>query len=85
MRPPFALLLLLAGCAGSDATPEQACARQAYDDPAVQEIQRQNAGTEQLQWENQDKLRIARQEATLACLRGRGLIQKGGVERQRRL
>lgn len=83
MKSVLALLLLLAGCAGSDATPEQACARQADDDPAVQEIQRQNAGTEQLQWEHQGKLRVARQDATLACLRGRGLIQKGGVERQR--
>jgi len=35
--------------------------------------------------EHQDELRAVRQDATIACLRTRGIIRQGGVERQKPL
>jgi hypothetical protein len=80
-----ALGLLLAACSGGAApgTPEQACASQANDDPVVKELVMKGAGTMQFQWDNEQRLVLARRDATLRCLRARGLAPKGGVERPR--
>ena len=80
----LALCLLLAGCAAAGGnTPEQACAREADDTPTVKELVIKGVGNPQFQWENGERLRLARRDATLACLQARGLAAKGGVERPR--
>jgi hypothetical protein len=79
-----ALCLLLASCSGpASDSPEGACARQANDDPAVKELMMKAAGTQQFEWDNAPRIRMAKQDATLRCLRARGLAPKGGVERPR--
>lgn len=88
MRQALALALLLGGCSAfgggrAGETQQEVCAREAENSPAVQEIRRIGAGAPQYLWENEPTLRRARQDATLACLRARGLAPKGGVERPR--
>jgi hypothetical protein len=79
-----ALCLLLASCSGPAAdTPEGACVRQANDDPAVKELLMKAAGTQQFEWDNAQRIKLAQRDATLRCLRARGLAPKGGVERPR--
>jgi hypothetical protein len=78
-----ALCLLLTACSSGAGTPEEACARQANDDPAVKEMLMKAAGTTQFEWENEQRIKLARRDAALRCLRARGLAPKGGVERQR--
>jgi hypothetical protein len=75
--------LLLAGCAAATTppTPQAACEREAQDDPVVRDMRMKGAGSPSyLAWE-QERMRIAVQEATLRCLRARGIIRPGGVER----
>lgn len=86
-RAVLCLGLLLAACGGPSGplTDEQACARQANDDPAVRDLLMKGAGSETFALENQRRLSAARQDATVACLRARGVIRPGGVERQRPL
>ena len=88
MRPlalALTLALLLAGCSGGAApgTPEQACAAQASEDPAIKELMMKAAGSQQFEWDNAERIRLARRDATLRCLRARGLAPAGGVERPR--
>lgn len=87
MIRPVCLSILLAGCSAvqTPANDQEACARQANDDPVVRELIVKGAGNPHFQMEGQDQLRAARQDATLACLRGRNLIPQGGVERQKPL
>ena len=74
--------LLLGGCAGREGgPPEEVCARQANDDPAVRALIIKGAGNENFQATSQRQLREAKQDAALNCLRARGLAPKGGVER----
>lgn len=81
----LALALMLAGCAASD-TPEVAsCRAEAERSPEVRELVAKSAGSPTFLAENQDQLKAARQQAVLACLRARGAILPGGVERQRPL
>ena len=79
----IALGLLLAGCTPN--TPQGACEAAANDDPKVKQILIRGAGNPHALLEDQEVLRAARQDATLACLRNRGLIPRGGVERQKPL
>ena len=90
MKPPPSLLgllilLAIAGCSSATQPPseQEVCARQANDDPVVKELIIKGAGNPHFQMEGQDQLRAAKQDATLACLRGRGVIKPGGVERQK--
>ena len=90
MNRAAALLLLtaaLAGCGGGvrPVTDQEACARQAADAPLVKEWIIKGAGNPHFQLEGQDQLRAAKQAATLACLRSRGVVRAGGVERQKPL
>ena len=82
MRRALAAALLLAGCAGAD-TPEAACARQAENDPAVRELIIKGVGNPAFLAASQEELAFTRRQATVACLRGRGLAPRGGVEPQR--
>lgn len=79
------LLAVLAGCAATPATPQGACEALANDDPTVKTIIIKQAGNPHAQLEGQTELRAAKQDATLACLRNRGAIRRGGVERQKPL
>ena len=65
------------------ATPEEACARQADDAPAVRDALGKAAGNLDWQWQHGGEIRQARQDAITDCLRSRGLAPIGGVERPR--
>jgi len=65
---------------GSDNSPQAQCERQANDDPAVLEIySRTNGAYTQSGTVNQD-LVAALREATLRCMRQKGLAPPGGVQ-----
>ncbi len=89
MRRALALLCLLASCAAEPQTPEPqtlemaACRKQADHDRVVQDLEMKGAGSDMFRREHEETLKQARQQATLDCLRGRGLVRPGGVERQR--
>ena len=85
MRRLLLGVLLLSACAPRD-TPEVAACRAEVDaDPEVRLLIAKGAGSPTFLAENQDTLRAARQRASLTCLRARGVIQPGGVERQKPL
>ncbi len=79
----FALALLLAGCGAPEKPDEAACERQAENNPAVHELIIKGLGNPAFQAESQQSLALARRQATLACLRSRGLAPPGGVEPRR--
>ena len=67
-------------------TPDQAaCAAKAEEDPTVKLLINKGLGNEVFRAENQETLRLARADATLACLQSRGVVRRGGVERQKSL
>jgi len=83
-RPLLLAFLLLSGCSSNTPpTPQEACAREADQAPAVREELMKGAGTASYAWWYGERLQRARQDATLACLRARGLAPKGGVEQPR--
>jgi hypothetical protein len=78
------LVLALTGCATEDnATPRGQCAAQAYDDPAVKDIRMRGLGNPDTAQSLQPELNDAVHAATLRCLRARGLIAPGGVEKEK--
>ncbi len=79
-----ALCLLLAACASRDPPAVQACQAQANDDPEVRHLIAASAGSGSFAREHQSDLRDARRQATLRCLRARGIAPQGGVEAPRR-
>lgn len=92
MKPAFAAaaaLIALAGCASAPrvATDEdhRACKEQSYNDPTVKAMIMKGAGTDRYYIDNQYAFKYAEQDAITACLRGRGLVAPGGVERQKSL
>ena len=76
------LLPLLMGCAsgGQDTSPEAACRRQAYDDPAVKHILVESLGDAAATAQGQFEYNLALHNATDACLRQKGVQVRGGVE-----
>ena len=84
MRRLVALCLLLAACASRDPPAVQACKAQANDDPEVRHLVAASAGSGSFARDHQYDLRDARRQATLRCLRARGLAPPGGVEAPRR-
>ena len=81
------LALVLAGCGGGGSgrqlTDQEFCDRQAENDPVVKQMIMKGAGNLAFQMEGRDQLHAAEQDARLACLRSRGVIPPGGVERQK--
>jgi hypothetical protein len=89
-RPALLIVpLLLASCGESGpkivAAPlspqEQACAAQADQDPALRQARAIGAG--QLDWEFQHEPEVEqlKRDAITRCLKARGLLSRGGVER----
>ena len=79
------LAMALAGCAGPDRplTDQEFCDRRAENAPVVRQLLMKGVGTQHFQLEGADQLHAAEQDARLACLRSRGVIRPGGVERQK--
>ncbi|MBC7800866.1 MAG: hypothetical protein H7Z10_09610 [Gemmatimonadaceae bacterium] len=77
-------LLLLGACSAASPA-DQSCERVANEDPAVKELIIKGTGNPYFQSNSQQELAIAKQDAFLACQRSRGLIPRGGVERQKPL
>ena len=93
MRRPalFMLPLLLASCGDSGpkiataplSPQEQACAAQADQDPALKEARAISAGQPNWEFQHEPEIRQIKQDAITRCLKGRGLMSRGGVERPR--
>jgi hypothetical protein len=79
--PPASLLLLLllAACAPGN-SPQAQCERQAIDDPAVQEIYRTSNGDYTYADRDRPELLAAKRDATVRCMRAKGLVPPGGVQ-----
>ena len=78
----LALLALLAACAPE--TPiERDCDKAADNDPTVKLLIMKGLGNPYIQGTTHGELKAAEQQARLACLRRRGLVPPGGVERPR--
>ena len=80
----------LAGCSLFAPSPPvspvvEACRSQADDAPAVRAIMNKFEGNQHYQREHMDELNAAKQDATTECLRSRGVVRRGGVERQKPL
>ncbi len=83
-------LAALSGCAAPNPsltdrplTDQDYCARQAMNDPAVKDLLMKAAGSPYLLREDERQRHAAEQDAQVACLRKRGIIPPGGVERPR--
>lgn len=85
MKTALLALLLLSACAARDTPDAAACRAEAEGDPDVRALILKGAGSPTFLAEHQENLKAARQRATLACLRARGVIRPGGVERQKPL
>lgn len=88
MTRALVLVLLLGGCAVFDRTPpgspdQESCAREALRDPIVKDFIMKGAGSDTYLREHDEEIRAAKQDAAVRCLRGRGLVPAGGVERQK--
>lgn len=92
MRRPtlFLLPLLLASCGGGPkiaATPlspqEQACAAQADEDPALKEARAISASQPNWEFQHGPEMEQLKRDAVTRCLKARGLMPRGGVERAR--
>ena len=71
----------LAGCASTDNSPQAQCERQAEDDPTVIEIYTRSNGTyTDSSFPAYQELKTAKQQATIRCMRGKGLLPPGGVQ-----
>ncbi len=81
--PVFALLALSGCAARDDSTPRGQCAAQAYDDPAVKDLRMRGLGNPDTAQALRPALDDAMRVATQRCLRARGLIAPGGVEKEK--
>ena len=85
MMRALPMLLLLAACARGPDAVRDTCERQAESDPEVKRLIIKGVGSAYFLHKSQDELNAAKQDAMTACLRERGVIRKGGVERQKPL
>ncbi len=74
------LALVLLSCGGTDNSPQAQCERQANDDPTVMSIYRGEQGDYTQLGPARSNLIWAKRQATLKCLRQKGLVPPGGVE-----
>lgn len=79
------VVLLLGACAVGDTSEMAACKAEAERSPVVRELIAKGAGSPTFLAESQEELKVSRQAAMLGCLRARGAIRPGGVERQKPL
>jgi hypothetical protein len=70
----------LAACGGTDNGPLAQCEQQAMQDPAVQEIYTRTNGYYTFPWVQRDDLLAAKKQATVRCMRAKGLAPPGGVQ-----
>lgn len=89
-RPALLLPLLMAACTDSPrilpaplSPQEQACAAQADQDPALKEARAISAGRLEWEWQHEPQIEQIKRDAITRCLRSRGLMPRGGVERAR--
>ena len=92
-RPAFLIVvpLLLGSC--GDAGPkivaaplspqEEACTGQANQDPALREAREIAAGQPNWQFQHEPEIEQLKRDAITRCLKTRGLMSRGGVERAR--
>jgi hypothetical protein len=80
MRPVSLLLLLLLAACDTGNSPQAQCERQAMDDPAVREIYRTSNGDYTYADRDRPQLLAAKRDATMRCLRAKGLAPPGGVQ-----
>jgi hypothetical protein len=75
------LALALAACSGPENRAEAQCRREAARDPAVQTVYSRSDGyyTYAPTVQNSD-LEEAKRQATLRCMRAKGLLPPGGVQ-----
>ncbi len=78
----LALLALLAACA-PETPADRACDAAVDNDPTVKGLIMKGLGNPYFLDNSQEQLKAAKQKAQLACLRNRGLVPPGGVERQK--
>jgi hypothetical protein len=64
----------------SDNSAQADCERQADRDPAVVEIYTRTNGYYTFPWTARDDLLAAKRQATLRCMRQKGLAPPGGVQ-----
>ena len=90
MKTAVTILLATVTLAACSSTPRpatdadhRACKDQAYDDPVVKAMIMKSAGTDRYVIDNQYAMKYAEEDAVLTCLRARGLVPPGGVERQK--
>lgn len=87
----FLLPVLLASCgdfgpkivAGPVSPQEEACATQADQDPALKEARAISAGQSNWQFQHGPEMEQLKRDAITRCLKARGLLPRGGVERAR--
>jgi hypothetical protein len=74
--------LAMTACAfgASDNTPQAQCERQAMEDPAVAEIYTRTNGYYTMSGTENADLVAAKRQATLRCMRQKGLAPPGGVQ-----
>lgn len=79
---PIMIVCALAACSsGPSQSPAVAdCEAQANNDPTVKQLISIQSGSLNLQANGQHELDDAKRQATLNCLRAKGLISAGGVE-----
>ncbi len=81
--------LWLAACGGPSpahaplSPQEEACASQADQDPALQQARGIAASQPNWEFQHEPEMQQIKRDAITRCLKGRGLLPRGGVERPR--
>jgi hypothetical protein len=80
----LALVVPVAGCSSwsepAGNTPQAECRRQAYDDPTVKQLIIRGMGEGGASPQTQFDYEKALHDATVACLKKKGVTVRGGVE-----
>jgi len=83
----LAFTVSLAGCSSwfepTGNSPQAECRRQAYDDPTVKQLIIRGLGQSGANPQSQFDYEKALNDATVACLKKKGIAVRGGVEQVR--